>query len=266
LAIERLEKPLAQRLAVIWQIVEQVIGLAGQSRGRHIEEADQIKAHRPVDHAAQQLGALQLRRMPGGDAFEKLMQPVAIGESVVCGLPVRMLVGGAEPGDAQCRGIGERTAEIGCSGTGAQRRRQCRDDPLGIVGEQLPGQLDVRSPPPALGAAGRQQIRQFGRRRLAQSHQIERMTPRIQLLTATGADQLIDDGRQHQRRLLPTDDVEAFECLVDEVEGVAAIGEGAIGDGGQQQCCELGRRGPAGDGRQEGALGAVAMADLGPMP
>ena len=71
LAIERLQKRVAQRLAVIWQIVEPVIGLARQSRGRHIEEADQIEAHRPVDHPAQQLGALQLRRMFSGEALQE---------------------------------------------------------------------------------------------------------------------------------------------------------------------------------------------------
>ena len=132
------------------------------------------------------------------------MQRIAIGEGVVRGLPVGMLVCGAKPGDAQRRGIGESATEIGCGGTSPQRRRQCRDDPFGIVGQQLTRQAA------ALSTTGRQQIAQFSGRRFAQFDQIERMTPDVQLLAAAGADQLIVIGWQHHWRLLPTDDIEAF--------------------------------------------------------
>ena len=99
----------------------------------------------------------------------------------------------------------------------------------------------MRSPAAALGMAGGQLRGQLRRRRFTQIHQIERMAPRVQLFAAARSDQLFDDGRQHQGRLLPADDVQTLECFVDEVEGVAAIGEGAIGDGSEQQCRELGR-------------------------
>jgi hypothetical protein len=52
-----------------------------------------------VNYAAQQLGALDLGRLFGGDPLQKLVQRVAIGEGMVRRLPVGVLVCGAEPGD-----------------------------------------------------------------------------------------------------------------------------------------------------------------------
>jgi hypothetical protein len=219
-----------------------------------------------VDHAAEQLGALQLHRPLGGDAPQELVQRVAVGEGVVRRLPVRMLVCRAEPGDPKCRGIGERTAEIGRGGPTAYCPRKCGDDRLRIVGEQLPGQFGMALPAPPLAAARHQQVGQFGRGPFAQAHQIERVAPRVLLFAAARSDQLPGDGRQHRRSLLPTDDVEAFACLVNEIQGVAAIGKGAVGDGGQQHRRQLRRRGAARNGGQQGPFGAVAMADACPMP
>jgi hypothetical protein len=42
---------------------------------------------------------------------------------------------------------------------------------------------------------------------------------------ATGRDHLTDDSRQQSRRVLPADQVEALEGLVDEVERVPSVGE-----------------------------------------
>jgi hypothetical protein len=67
------------------------------------------------------------------------------------------------------------------------------------------------------------------------------MAPCVQLLAAARSDQLFDNGRQDRGRLLPADDVQTLECFVDKVEGVAAIGKGAIGDGSKQQRRELSR-------------------------
>jgi hypothetical protein len=40
---------------------------------------------------------------------------------------------------------------------------------------------------------------------------------------------LADNRGQHIGRVLPTDEVKALECFVDEVERVSAIGKDAIG-------------------------------------
>jgi hypothetical protein len=68
------------------------------------------------------------------------------------------------------------------------------------------------------------------------------MSPRVQFLAAARGDQLRNDRRQYRRRFLPADNVEAFECFVDEIQGVTAIGKNAVGGGGQQQRCEIARR------------------------
>jgi len=65
------------------------------------------------------------------------------------------------------------------------------------------------------------------------------VSPRIQLLAAARGDQLRNDRRQYRGSLLPANDVKGFECLIDEVHGVTAIGKDAVGGGNQQQRCEL---------------------------
>ena len=64
----------------------------------------------------------------------------------------------------------------------------------------------------------------------------------------------------------PADEVEALEGLVDEVERMSAVGEDAIGFGGEQQVGQSRRRRASGDRGQNGALGCVAVADGGPAP
>ena len=59
--------------------------------------------------------------------------------------------------------------------------------------------------------------------------------------------------------MLPADQVEDLERLVDEVEQVAAIGEAALGRGDEHELGHLHGRSAAGDGGEQGALGAVAM-------
>jgi hypothetical protein len=66
--------------------------------------------------------------------------------------------------------------------------------------------------------------------------------------------------------VLPADQVEAFASLVDEVDRMAAVREGAVGRRREQQARERGRRGPAGDGGEQGALGSVAMTHGRPVP
>ena len=66
--------------------------------------------------------------------------------------------------------------------------------------------------------------------------------------------------------MLPADQVEALEGLVDEVEGVSRVGEGAISVSFEQETGEVGRRGSACDSREHGALGRFAMAYCRPTP
>src|SRR6516164_9580277 len=97
----------------------------------------------------------------------------------------------------------------------------------------------MRSPTPARSAPGRQQFGQLKRSRLAQSHEVERVAPCIQLLAAARGDQLRYHGRQYRGGLVPAHDIEGFERLVDEIQSMTAIGKDAVGDGSQQQRRDL---------------------------
>ena len=66
--------------------------------------------------------------------------------------------------------------------------------------------------------------------------------------------------------MLPADQVEAFQGLVDEVEHVAAIGVDPLGPGHEQQLGQHRRRGTTGDRGEQGALRGVAMAHARPAP
>jgi hypothetical protein len=52
---------------------------------------------------------------------------------------------------------------------------------------------------------------------LTQRDKIDRLPPGGRFLSATCHHHLADDSVRHGRRVLPTDQVKAFECLVDEV-------------------------------------------------
>ena len=66
--------------------------------------------------------------------------------------------------------------------------------------------------------------------------------------------------------MLPADQIEALERLVDEVERVSAVGEGAIRLGREQKVSERGWRGAGSDGGEHGALGRLPMAYRRPTP
>ena len=122
----------------------------------------------------------------------------------------------------------------------------------------------IRPAPPA--ATGREQVRQFRRRRVAQGDEINRLTPSGRFLGAARGDHLADHGRQHGGSVLPTNQVETLEGLVDEVERVSGVGEGAIRLSREQKVGEDGRRGTSRDGREHGALGRLPMAYGRPTP
>ena len=64
---------------------------------------------------------------------------------------------------------------------------------------------------------------------IAQSNQIDRLAPRRPFLGAAGCRHLADYARQDIGRMFPTDQVEALERLVDEIERVPAIGKDTVG-------------------------------------
>ena len=66
--------------------------------------------------------------------------------------------------------------------------------------------------------------------------------------------------------MLPADQVEALERLVDEVERVSVVGEGPLGLGGEQGVGERSGRKTGGDACEQGTLGRLAVTNLCPAP
>ena len=115
-------------------------------------------------------------------------------------------------------------------------------------------------------AAGGEQLRQLIGCFIAERNKINRLAPGGRFLGATGRHHLTDDGRQHSRRVLPADQVEALERLVDEVERMSGIGERPLGLGREQGIGEHGRRETGRNRREQSALGRLAMAHVCPTP
>jgi len=81
---------------------------------------------------------------------------------------------------------------------------------------------------------------QLRRRRLAYDDKILRLTPSGRFLGATCGHHLAHHGRQHVASLLPADEIQALEGLVDEVERVSVVGKGAIRHSREQEVSERG--------------------------
>ncbi len=92
------------------------------------------------------------------------------------------------------------------------------------------------------------------------------MAPSCRFLCSSRRYHLTDDARQHGSGVLPAYQVEALASLVDEVERMSAVGEGAVRRRREQQPCERGRRIAVGDGGEQGAFGGFAMAHGAPVP
>ena len=115
-------------------------------------------------------------------------------------------------------------------------------------------------------AAGSEQFRQLAGCFLTQRNKINGLAPGGRFLGATGRHHLADDSRQQSRRVLPADQVEALERLVDEVERVSGVGERPLGLGREQGIGEHSRRDTGRNRREQGALGRLAMAHVCPTP
>ena len=66
--------------------------------------------------------------------------------------------------------------------------------------------------------------------------------------------------------MLPADQVQTLERLVDEVERVPKVREGPFGLGREQGVGERSGRKTGGDPREQGALGCLAVANFCPTP
>jgi hypothetical protein len=96
---------------------------------------------------------------------------------------------------------------------------------------------------------------------LTEQEKINGLAPRNRFLGAPGRHHLADDGRQYSRGMLPADQVEALEGLVDEVERVSGICESPLDSGFEERLGED-RRGETGrDCREQRTLRRLAMAD-----
>src|ERR1700730_13624626 len=89
LAVEGVEKSSADLLGLGRQVIEPLAPFAGQRGWRHIQVSGQIKRHCPVEETA--YGFRRVGRA-AADALERLVNGVCVGEDVVGGLPIRVLV------------------------------------------------------------------------------------------------------------------------------------------------------------------------------
>jgi hypothetical protein len=110
------------------------------------------------------------------------------------------------------------------------RRRILAED---LVDESLTGR-------PAVGVcARRERVRQLRERVVEQRDEIDRVPPGIRLLHPVRAGQLRRQRRQHGLRVLPAGDVERFQRLVDEVEGVPTVEVAVISRSREEHVGEL---------------------------
>ena len=96
--------------------------------------------------------------------------------------------------------------------------------------------------PAARAAVCRKKLRKLPGRFLAKRDKIDRLAPLGRFLGAARRHHLADDCRQQRGSMLPADQVEALERLVDEIERVSVVGEGPLGLGGEQGVGERGGR------------------------
>src|ERR1700730_10877983 len=115
-------------------------------------------------------------------------------------------------------------------------------------------------------AARSEQFRYRAGRLLAQRNKIDRLAPSGRLLAATSRHHFADDRRQHGCGVLPADQVDAFERLIDKIEGVSGVGERPLSYGREQIIGEHTWRDTGRDRREQGTLSRLAMAHACPTP
>ena len=156
-------------------------------------------------------------RVGDPDPFYHLMNGVGIGEDVVGRLPVGVLVGAAEASHPERRRVGKGAAKVAGSGPGSDCRLESIHDRNRVVAEERAGERRMIRPA-APASTGREQARELRCHRMAQGDEIRRLTPSSRFFGAARGNHLTDHGRQHRCSVLPADQVEALERLIDEVE------------------------------------------------
>jgi hypothetical protein len=110
LPVKGIEQGHADGLRIKGQIVE-IFGLiVWDARRRHVEITSEIDRHRSVQDAAQGRDLTVSARAP--DAPQHLVERIRIGEDMMRGLPVAVLVGIAEACHSKSCRISERSAEV----------------------------------------------------------------------------------------------------------------------------------------------------------
>ncbi|MDR6861290.1 hypothetical protein [Variovorax guangxiensis] len=258
-----IEESALERFGFRRQIVEPVVAFARQARGRHVEKAQQINVHRTVQHRAQAFGARSAAA--GRKARQHAVRRMGVSEGVMGRFPVRMLVRGSKSGHAQCRSVGEGAAEIGWRGTFSDRLDHLLRNGGGAVAEERLGKCDRATPPARAASARRNGRREFGRRVGRKGDEIDRMAPGSGLLGAAGAREMLDRGGEYSIGVRPANQIQQLECLVDEVQRVAAVGKHAVGGGSEQHLGERGGGQSSRDARENGSLDRIAVTHRSPM-
>jgi hypothetical protein len=109
LAVECIEQSGAERFHIGREVVQRLAGLARQPRRRQVEIAGEMDRHRAMEDGASGLAAGGPVGAPG-DPLQQLVDGVGVGEDVVSGFPVAVLVGVAEPRDTERGRVGQRAA------------------------------------------------------------------------------------------------------------------------------------------------------------
>ena len=155
---------------------------------------------------------------------------------------------------------GDGPAQVGGPGAAAQGGKQGLDDGPGVVDQQFFGQGAVVPERALDGDALGYRVRQRGVDVAQQGDEIHRLPPSLGFLGAPGAGQVADHRRQYVGGVGPTDDVQALEGLVDEIQGMAAVGEDSIRGCDQQHVRQAGRWGAGIDSGKEDPLRALPVA------
>src|SRR5436305_15236688 len=113
LAVKGVEQSSADLLGRNRQIIQPIAALTRQRRRRYIQVSGKIERHCPVEEAAN--GFNSVGRL-AANPLEHLVYGVRIGEHVVGGLPIGVLVGGAKARDSECRRISKCSTEVGGRG------------------------------------------------------------------------------------------------------------------------------------------------------
>src|SRR5207249_2523353 len=109
----------------------------------------------------------------------------------------------------------------------AQRSGQGINDVNGVVEEQAVSKLSLGRP--RLAFALIDGGRELGVGVVAEVNQIEGMAPGAGFFAAAGAGQAAHCAGDNESSIFPADQVQSFEGLVNEIEGMAAVGVVAVG-------------------------------------